>query len=383
MLIIDTVPSPHGLTAPTHAEGLPKSRFGSVLDHRTGVILVVEDNPHVREALHSCLEDEGHIAVVAQDAAAAMTLVMRGTTRPDLILADYKLPDGLDGVRLALQVRDYLGEPTPVIILTGDISITTSRHVAGQMFHRCTKPVKLPELAAIIQTLFGATPPARQRCKPLAPSEPQTSPVVFVVDEDPSVCCAISNFIEIAGYRSETYATAEGFLAAYRPGNGQTLLIDACPPTMSGIGLLQRLRDCGHYLPSIVISGQSDVPMAVAAMKAGAVDFIEKPIRGPHLVASISRALERAQDLSVRIAQRQGAVDHIDCLTLRQREIMALVLCGQPSKNIAADLGISQRTVENHRASIMHRTGADSIPALARMALVATWSRAGLSPSIR
>jgi two-component system CheB/CheR fusion protein len=111
--------------------------------------------------------------------------------------------------------------------------------------------------------------------------------------------------------------------------------------------------------------------MAVAAMKAGAVDFIEKPFSAADLLAGVAHALELARDAGKLAARREDATAHLSGLTNRQREIMELVLAGQPSKIIAADLGISQRTVENHRAAIMRKTGAVSLPALARLALVA------------
>ena len=112
-----------------------------------------------------------------------------------------------------------------------------------------------------------------------------------------------------------------------------------------------------------MITGNSDVPMAVQAMKAGATDFIEKPIGRSELLASVERALEQSQDASKLSAWREDAANHIARLTPRQRQIMDMVLAGHPSKNIAADLGISQRTVENHRAAIMKKTGSKSLPA--------------------
>ena len=125
-----------------------------------------------------------------------------------------------------------------------------------------------------------------------------------------------------------------------------------------------------------MITGNSDVPMAVQAMKAGALDFIEKPIGRSELLASVERALEQSRDSSKLFAWRETAANHVAGLTSRQRQIMELVLAGHPSKNIAADLGISQRTVENHRASIMKKTGSKSLPALARLALAAAWNSA-------
>jgi two-component system, chemotaxis family, CheB/CheR fusion protein len=127
-------------------------------------------------------------------------------------------------------------------------------------------------------------------------------------------------------------------------------------------------------LPAIMITGNSDVAMAVEAMKAGASDFIEKPISHHELLASVDRALEQSQDSEKRAAWRVEAATHLADLTPRQRQVMMMVLAGHPSKNIAADLGISQRTVENHRASIMTKTGCKSLPALARLAVAAAGS---------
>jgi two-component system CheB/CheR fusion protein len=132
--------------------------------------------------------------------------------------------------------------------------------------------------------------------------------------------------------------------------------------------LLQRLAGEANRLPAIMVTGESDVPMAVQAMKAGAMDFVEKPVDGRELLATIERALEQSRDATKLSAWRENAAKHIAGLTPRQREIMQLVLAGHPSKNIAADLGISQRTVENHRAAIMKKTGSKSLPELARLA---------------
>ena len=148
-------------------------------------------------------------------------------------------------------------------------------------------------------------------------------------------------------------------------------MIDAYLPGMNGLQLLQRLHDAGHRLPAIMITGNADVSMAVQAMKAGASDFIEKPIGPTELVASVEQALEQSRDSNKLFASRQAATNRIAGLTHRERQIMELVLAGHPNKNIAADLGISQRTVENHRASIMKKTGSKSLPALARLALAA------------
>jgi len=141
--------------------------------------------------------------------------------------------------------------------------------------------------------------------------------------------------------------------------------------------LLEHLHEAGQSLPSIMITGDSDVAMAVQAMKAGAMDLIEKPVAAAELLDCVGRALELSRDSSKTEALRQVASSQLTTLTARQRQILTLILAGQPSKNIAADLGISQRTVENHRAAIMHKTSSRSLPALARLAVTAAWREDG------
>jgi len=140
---------------------------------------------------------------------------------------------------------------------------------------------------------------------------------------------------------------------------------------MNGLELLHRLHDQGDPLPAIMITGSGEVSTAVQAMKAGASDFIEKPIGHDELLGCVDRALEQGRDTSKQSAWREDAANNVAGLTVRQRQVMEMVLSGLPSKNIAADLGISQRTVENHRASIMKKTGSKSLPALARLAVAA------------
>ncbi len=347
--------------------------------HRTGAILVIEDDPEVRELLELLLKDEGHYAATAPDGIAALELTARGRITPDLILADYNLPNGMDGLQVATKLREKLHREIPVIILTGDISTGALRDIALHDCVQLNKPVKLTELTRVIQHLLPISqsavwPPHADRPAEAAGSpEP---PVIFVVDDDSHVREGIRSVLEEDGRTVEDYANCEAFLEAYHPGGEACLLIDAYLPGMNGLELLQRLRDGGHRLPAIMITGNSDVPMVVQAMKAGASDFIEKPIGRSELLASVERALEQMRDSSKLFTWRETAAKDIAGLTPRQRQIMELVLAGHPSKIIAADLGISQRTVENHRALIMKKTDSKSLPALARLALAAAWNGA-------
>lgn len=345
--------------------------------HKTGTILIIEDDPDLLELLDLLLKEDGHHTLAAADGLSALALIAGGASRPDLILSDYNLPNGMDGLQTAAKLRQQGDREIPVIILTGDISTETLRAIAIAQCKHLNKPVQVDDVMLAVQTLLGSpsTHGAKKPARIAASAIDLNYPIVFVVDDDDQVRAALRSVLEEEGHPVATYASCEGFLAAYQPGAGACLLVDATLPGMTGIDLLRHLNEQGHHLPAIMITGNSDVPMAVEAMKAGAVDFIEKPVSGHELLASVSRAVEQSRDESKRAAWRASAARHVAGLTPRQHQIMDLVLAGHPSKNIAADLGISQRTVENHRASIMQKTGSKSLPALARLALAATPSK--------
>ena len=336
-----------------HRPGTSDERAEDV--HRTGTILIVEDDPDMRELLELILNDEGYRTAAAPDGTAALELVTRGVIRPDLMLADYNLPNGLNGLQLTAKVRERLDHAIPVVVLTGDISTGTLRDIASQGCVQVNKPMRATELMRVIQRLLAQPQSTAHSREPpvIEAASGSRAPTIFIIDDDRQILEALRSLLEEDGRIVEDFATAEAFLEAYRPGSEGCLLIDAYLPGMSGLELLQRLSGEFHRLPAIMITGKSDVPMAVQAMKAGAMDFVEKPVDRGELLTSIERALEQSRDATKRSAWRESAAKHIAGLTSRQREIMELVLAGHPSKNIAADLGISRRTVENHRASII------------------------------
>jgi two-component system CheB/CheR fusion protein len=338
---------------------------------QAGTILVVEDDAEVRELLEIGLSAEGHRVVTANDGVEALDLLDRSAVQPGLIISDFNLPNGMDGLCVASKLRARLRRSVPVIILTGDISTKTLREIAVQKCEHLNKPASLKDLVAVIEHLVP-TPafPGNRPAARIAASAAMV-PVIYVVDDDSDVRQAIRSMLEHDGRLVEDFEDGESFLEAFRPGRNACLLIDANLPGMSGLDLLRRLRRIGSPLPAVMITGQSDVQMAVEVMKAGASDFLEKPLRGVELLAGVAHALELVHDSGKLTEWRKDAAGHLASLTRRQHEIMDMVLAGHPSKNIAADLGISQRTVENHRASIMKKTGSRSLPALARLALAA------------
>jgi len=371
------VPLAQRVPPPAHTQRSEPDVIPSAVN--TGTILVVEDDRELRDLLEMALKGDGHRTLAASDSRDAIDLIAQRATRPDLILTDYNLPNAMTGLQIGLHLREILHHPIPVIILTGDISTTTLREIAGEKCVQLNKPVKPAELLDTIQRLLRAAAPDGQPhvSQRVELASATTAPTVFLVDDDSSVRRSLRELLEDAGLTVKDYADCDAFLAAFQPIGEACLLLDAYLPGMNGIELLQKLRTAGHDLPAIMITGSSDVPIAVEAMKAGACDFIEKPVGCDELLASVHHALELSRDASKLAAWRESAVNHMSGLTQRQRQVLGLVLAGHPSKNIASDLGISQRTVENHRATIMQKTGAKSLPALARLAVAADWREAG------
>ena len=345
--------------------------------HRRASILLVEDDVDLREILASALAAEGYFLRSAADASSALDLVKQAHSPPQIVLADYNLPNGVDGLELVRRMRAHLGSQLPAIILTGDISTEALREIASQDCAYLHKPVKVEELDQRIDVLLAGSPNPLQASieRVDRPASPATGPTIFVVDDDRTIRESLAEALQGDDWQVETYGSCEKFLEAYRPESRGCLLVDAYLPGMDGFELLRQLHERGDPLPAIMITGKSDVAMAVRAMKAGVSDFIEKPIAERELRVSIRHALELADDAGTLLARREFAASQVAELTPRQRQIMDLVLAGHPSKNIAADLGISQRTVETHRASIMKKTGAKSLPALARLALAAEPNR--------
>ncbi|MEO7050896.1 MAG: chemotaxis protein CheB, partial [Rhodanobacter sp.] len=381
-------------TAPLENAGLGPPKRGSSSDgdsdaaRHTGMILVVEDEPDLRELLGSILKSRGHQVAVMADGVAALDWIASGGVQPDLILTDQNLPRGITGLQLIVTLREKLGRDIPAIVLTGDISTRTSRDVALEHCTQLNKPAKLKEIAFVIQRLLAkAEQTSTERhvdgdAVRNGNGEPAGSTLIYVVDDDDGLRGTLREVLEAAGHAVKDFSSCEAFLEAYKPGRGSCLLVDANLPGMKGVALLRKLRDLDDKIPTIMITGSSEISVAVEVMKAGANDFIEKPFERSDLLESISRALEHARDVNKLVAWKHAAFDQIAELTPRQKQIMELVLAGQPSKNIAVDLGISQRTVENHRAEIMKRTGSKSIPALARLAVAAsTEDASGLSTS--
>ena len=194
---------------------------------------------------------------------------------------------------------------------------------------------------------------------------------VFIVDDDAGVLDSVAFLLRTVGIPAETYASAQAFLDAYGPDKPGCLILDVRMPAMSGLELQEELRSLGSTLPIIFLTAHGDVPMAVEAVKSGAVDFLQKPFRDQELVDKIHRALEENARAREVAAARRGVAARIESLTAREREVMDAVVAGKANKVIAGDLGLSQRTVEIHRAHVMEKMGAESLAQLVQMVMQA------------
>jgi FixJ family two-component response regulator len=193
-------------------------------------------------------------------------------------------------------------------------------------------------------------------------------PLVFIVDDDSEIRETMREMVERHGYSAAVFADGSDFLDGFRPGQTGCLIADAKMPGIGGLQTIERLKAMRSELPVIVITAYGDVGMAVRAMKAGAMDFLQKPVRQDELLDCIRRAFAASGE-QPGAAVRNEAEAKMKGLTARQRQILDLVLAGAPTKTIAADLNLSQRTVDNHRAAIMRKLGAKSLPSLIRIAL--------------
>lgn len=197
------------------------------------------------------------------------------------------------------------------------------------------------------------------------------SGVVAIIEDDPLVGDGLRDMVQSRGWIAHDYPSSEAFLAALTPDSISCLVLDLRLPGMSGLELVSHLRREGHRFPILICSGAGDARTAVAAIKAGAAEFIQKPVHAPELLSALARSLEIGDDEVKAATLRSAAASRFESLTPRQHQVMDMILAGQPNKNIAADLGISQRTVENHRARLMRRTQSASLPELARLAVAA------------
>ncbi|MCE5303229.1 MAG: response regulator [Planctomycetaceae bacterium] len=195
------------------------------------------------------------------------------------------------------------------------------------------------------------------------------TPTVFVVDDDPQVCESLTLMIRSMGFNVETYPSAEAFLDGCQESSNapRCLVLDVRMPGLSGLGLQQLLTNQGRSMPTIMISGCADIPMAVQAMSAGAIDFLEKPFNRRTLLSRIQDAVDRDAQRQRANARSADLANRLNRLSTRQREVLDLLVAGKHSKQIAAELGIGEKTVAKHRAGVFEKMEVDNVVEIVRL----------------
>ncbi|MEJ2513666.1 MAG: response regulator FixJ [Gammaproteobacteria bacterium] len=198
-----------------------------------------------------------------------------------------------------------------------------------------------------------------------------TDATVFIVDDDEAVRDSLGLLLRSGGYRARCYGSAQEFLKAFDVRDQGCLVLDIRMPGMTGLDLQKHLEEIGCNIPIIFITGHGDIPMAVEAVRMGAIDFLQKPFSDEELMSRIADALDVAARQREGELERMDILDRVETLTAREKEVMGQVVQGKANKVIAADLGVSQRTVEIHRARVMEKMQANSLAHLVRMVMVA------------
>ncbi len=206
----------------------------------------------------------------------------------------------------------------------------------------------------------------------MAETEPE--PTVFVVDDDASVRDALRCMLEAADFRVETFGSAREFLAAYHSARRGCLLLDVQMPEMDGLELQRHLAEQHMFLPIIMLTAHASVPIAVDALRAGAVDFVEKPFDEEDLIVRIRAAIARSLHIEWDPAEAAQIKQRMETLSSRERQVLEKLVAGKWVKLIASELGTSPNTVKNQRARIMDKMAAESVNDLVRMAMIAQFA---------
>lgn len=343
------------------------------------IILVVDDQPVNRQFLATLLGYFGHKALEAGDGVEALESLRNGGI--DLVITDVLMPtmDGYDFLQ-RLRADEVIGR-TPVIFYTGATYESKARAMAEThgVRHFLEKPAEPQAILAAVNSALGKEKSAvspdmlnkLSRHPMKAPADPiDPNAVVFVVDDDADMRLSMTAILSEAHLKTLTFPTAEDFLEKFEAEQPGCLVLDLHLQGISGLELLEKLRSRRIHIPVIVVTGCGNTAAAVDAMRLRILDFLEKPVDDRVLLAKIYRALQEDTIRRREHAQADVIRRRLSSLTAREKDLVTLLVLGKTSKEIAAELHISAKTVSHHRAHLMAKTGAANLADLVRMTIL-------------
>ncbi|WP_162917274.1 response regulator [Dongia deserti] len=336
----------------------------------TAVVLIISDAPSTRDMMDTLIKGFGHRTVTVSSAGAHLIAPQKDATRLDLVVADLPNRNDEECLRFICSLRNGLDAPPPAIVFSDTEATRPACNAMSGPIVYLRRPVDADELRLSIARLLTSESQTRHQAIGRSrhqEADPSSAQTIYVVEDDHILRETLQRLLH--GKNAKFFAGCEDFLAQYDPSHSGCIILDNVMTGMRGVELLEHLAAQGSRMPAVMITGHADVPTAVRAMKSGAIDFIQKPVAYDVLLAAIQRALDIDRQDPERHTYRESLSAQIAVLTARERQVMDYVVYGLSNKAIAHRLGISRRTVENHRASVMRKMGATSLPDLMRMLL--------------
>ena len=333
-------------------------------------ILITGDDPAQHDALNSLLQLEGYHPLIAYDSdEAASKLKEIQPNGPVVILANYDIFDKESGIDVAYQARATLQRQIPVLFLSNRELSPDDRQDMPANCQFLFKPTEATDLLIAIERAVQSQLPqwrSRSHHRLTLANPAPTSPTseIAVIDDTESIRDAVREILEITGYKIECFSSAESYLADPMHERFKCLIIDIVLPGISGTEL-QTILNAQRERPQIIfLTGESDLPTAVKVLRDGAFDFLCKPVNARILLESVENALRHSRNPQIGHPRKTEIRERLTRLTKREREVLSRVIMGKLNKNIAADLGISERTTEHHRQNLMRKLEVKSLAML-------------------